>query len=465
MATSNSKFMNPTAVVNVVGLTSDLLSRIPSLAKFAKENSVSQIKPAFPALTCSAQSTYLTGLLPKDHGIVGNGWYFQDLSQIWFWRQSNKLVQGDKLWDFAKRRNPEFSCANMFWWYNMYSSVDYSVTVRPVYRSDGLKLPDSSSEPPELRQSLQGDLGQFPLFQFWGPGASIRSSDWIAKASQLVFQKHKPTLTLIYLPHLDYVLQKEGPKGLGVTKALSEIDLVCKELIAFFKSQKVQLTFISEYGINEVKSAISLNRILRQKGWLRIKEECGEEHLDPGASRAFAVADHQIAHVYVQDLKDLSSVRKVLEAISGIEKILDRKEQIAFGMNHSRSGDFVLIAQSDHWFSYPYWFDDRKAPDFARTVEIHKKPGFDPVELFIDPKIRFPKLKIAKTLLRKKLGFRYLMDVIPLDDSLVKGSHGSSLVPEEFWPVFMTERTDLLSNRGEGLQATEIRDLLLDHIF
>jgi predicted AlkP superfamily pyrophosphatase or phosphodiesterase len=465
MAASNSKHMNPTAVVNVVGLTSSLLLRIPSLAKFAKENSQAQIRPAFPALTCSAQSTYLTGLPPRDHGIVGNGWYFQDLSQIWFWRQSNKLVGGDKLWDFAKRRNPDFSCANLFWWYNMYSSVDYSVTVRPVYRSDGLKLPDISSHPAELRQSLQGDLGQFPLFQFWGPAASIRSSAWIAQASKEVFKKNKPTLSLIYLPHLDYVLQKEGPNGLGVAKALDELDGVCADLIAFFKSQKVQLTFISEYGINEVKSAIAVNRMLRKKGWLALKDECGEEHLDPGASRAFAVVDHQIAHVYVHNPQDLPAVRKDLEALPGIEKILDRSEQAAFGVDHSRSGDLVLIAQMDHWFSYPYWLDDKKAPDFARTVEIHKKPGYDPVELFLDPKIRFPKLKVVKTLLRKKLGFRYLMDVIPLDDSLVRGSHGSSLVPEEYWPVFLTERTDLMSSQTHPLQATEVRDMLLNHIF
>ena len=457
--------MNPTAVVNVVGLTSKLVSKIPSLAKFALEKSALQIQPVFPALTCSAQSTYLTGLTPSEHGIVGNGWYFQDLSQIWFWRQSNKLVQGDKVWDFARRRNPAFTCANLFWWYNMYSSVDYSVTPRPIYRSDGLKLPDIASEPPELRRDLQADFGEFPLFQFWGPGANIRSSDWIAKASCSVFLKHRPTLTLLYLPHLDYVLQKEGPNGPGVVRALNELDRVCGELISFFREQKTQLVFISEYGINEVKSAITVNRYLRTRGWLRVKEECFEEHLDPGASRAFAVVDHQIAHVYVQDERDLAAVRRDLEGLSGVERILDRQAQVEFGVDHARGGDLLLIAQMDHWFSYPYWNDDRKAPDFARTVEIHKKPGYDPVELFMDPRIRFPKLKVGKILLQKKLGFRYLMDVIPLDDSLVRGSHGSSLVPEEFWPMFLTERTDLLANRSGVLRGTEIKDLLLSHLF
>lgn len=465
MATSNSEHLNPTVVINVVGLSSNLLGRIPSLARFAQQNIAKRINPVFPALTCSAQSTYLTGLLPRDHGVVGNGWYFKDLSQIWFWRQSNKLVQGPKLWDSARARNSEFSCANLFWWYNMYSTVDYSVTPRPVYRADGLKLPDISAEPAELRDRLQKDLGQFPLFQFWGPGASIRSSEWIARAAQAVFVQHRPALSLIYLPHLDYILQKEGPNGPGVEKELRELDRVCAELIGFFKSHRVQVVFLSEYGINEVKAAVPINRILREKGWLRVKDECGEDHLDPGASQAFAVADHQIAHVYTQSPEILRSVRKTLEKTPGIERVIDREEQAQFGIDHDRSGDLILISDQDHWFSYRYWLDERKAPDFARTVDIHRKPGYDPAELFLDPSIRLMKLKMLGTLARKKLGFRYLMNVIPLDDSLVKGSHGRSNVPEVYRPLFLTERTDLLSARTPDLEGTQVHDLLMDHLF
>jgi predicted AlkP superfamily pyrophosphatase or phosphodiesterase len=457
--------MNSTVVINVVGLSGNLLPRIPSLAKFAQKNGAQEILPVFPAVTCSAQSTYLTGLLPRDHGIVGNGWYFHDLAQVWLWRQSNHLVGGEKVWEAAKKRNPAFTSANLFWWFNMYSSVDYSVTPRPIYRSDGLKLPDISSEPPALRESLQTELGQFPLFQFWGPGASIRSTDWIAQASRRVFAQHQPTLGLIYLPHLDYVLQREGPNGLGVAQALLELDRVCADLIHFFTERKTQIIFLSEYGINEVKKAVPINRILREAGWLRVKDECGEDHLDAGASPAFAVADHQIAHVYVQDSTRIREVQTLLEEISGIEKVLDKTEQKALGIDHRRSGELVVISEMDYWISYPYWLDDRKAPDFARTVDIHKKPGYDPVELFMNPEIKFPALKIAGTLLRKKFGFRYLMDVIPLDDSLVKGSHGRADVPSEYRPLLMTERPDLLPPGTRPLLGTDVKDILLRHIF
>ncbi len=465
MAKTYSEHMNQTAVINIVGLSSNLLARIPSLAQFAKLNALKKIQPIFPALTCSAQSTYLTGLTPSEHGVVGNGWYFHDLSQIWLWRQSNRLVSGEKLWDAAKKRNPHFKCANLFWWYNMYSSVDYSVTPRPVYRSDGLKLPDISSEPIEIRDDLQESLGPFPLFEFWGPGASIRSTEWIAKASQRVFEKYNPTLTLIYLPHLDYCLQKEGPHGPNVSRELEKLDRVCQELISFFKANQTQIVFLSEYGINEVKGSVPINRILREKGWIKVREECGEDHLDPGVSQAFAVADHQIAHVYISDPSQIPLVRKVLEETSGIEKILDKQEQRRYGICHDRSGELVLISKMDRWFSYAYWLDEQKAPDFARTVEIHKKPGYDPVELFLDPKIKFPKIKIIRTLIRKKLGFRYLMDVIPLDDSLVKGSHGRAEVSEEYWPLFLTERTDVISSKVQSLAATDVKNILLQHLF
>ncbi len=465
MAKAGSMHMKSTAVINIAGLSWSVLNKIPSLLKFSNNYQANKIQPVFPALTCSAQSTYLTGLLPNKHGIVGNGWFFNELSQIFFWRQSNHLVAGEKVWEAARKLNPAFRCANLFWWYNMYSSADYSVTPRPIYRSNGLKFPDISTEPPELREILQRELGQFPLFQFWGPAANITSSRWIARASQMVFEKYKPNLSLIYLPHLDYCLQREGPNGPTVRKELIEIDRVCDELIQFFRSNQTQIIFLSEYGINPVNQAIPINRILRRKGWLRVRIECGEDHLDPGISDAFAVADHQIAHIYIQNPNLVRAVREELEKTQGIEKILDKSEQELMGVSHPRSGDLVLISKMDHWFSYKYWLDDKKAPDYAQTVDIHKKPGYDPVELFLNPKMTFPKLNVLRKIIRKNLGFRYLMNVIPLDDTLVKGSHGRQNIPLEYWPVFLSERVDIRSLKTPTLQGTQIKSIILQHVF
>ncbi len=453
----------PTAVINAVGLSSGLLGeQTPNLCRFAA-GAARSIRPVFPALTCSAQSTYLTGLSPADHGIIGNGWYFRDLSQVWFWRQSNSLVRGEKLWETARARDPSFRCANLVWWFNMNSSVDIAVTPRPVYRADGLKLPDLYTDPPELRETLQSDLGAFPLFQFWGPGAGIASSRWIAQAARAVYESHRPDLNLVYLPHLDYCLQREGPNGPGVARELRAFDQVAGELIDFYRSRDVQVVVLSEYGIGEVGPPVFLNRVLRDGGLLRVRIECGEEHFDPGGSAAFAVADHQIAHVYVRDARFLETVKRTLLAVDGVAEVLGREEQAARGILHERSGELLVTARKSRWFSYAFWHGVDRAPDYARTVDIHRKPGYDPAELFLDPTLRLPRLRMARRLLAKKLGLRYLMDVIPLDPSCVRGSHGLSDVPREEWPVFLTDRPDLLS---EGdIDPLGVRDLLLRHCF
>jgi predicted AlkP superfamily pyrophosphatase or phosphodiesterase len=397
---------------------------MPRLRAWSALKRVVPIEGSLPAVTCAAQANYLTGKLPREHGIVGNGWYFRDECEVKFWRQSNHLVQCPKIWDFARKTDPTFTCANLFWWYNMYSSVDYSVTPRPMYPADGRKIPDIYTTPAELRYDLQRELGKFPLFQFWGPATTIASSAWIAEAAKYVEQKHAPTLNLVYLPHLDYVLQRLGPVGTAIQKDLLEIDEVASNLVSFFEKQGVQVMVLSEYGITPVSRPIHLNRVFRERGLIGIREELGWELLDAGASAAFAVADHQVAHVYVNDKSRMSEVRTILESTSGIELVLDEVGKARFGLDHHRSGDFVAVTSSDSWFTYYYWLDDRRAPDFARTVDIHRKPGYDPVELFIDPNITFPKGKIGWRLLKKMLGFRYYMDVIPLDASLVKGSHG-----------------------------------------
>ncbi len=442
--------MNKTVVIDIVGLSSSLIGEHTPFLKKYSEGRIAPINPMLPAVTTSVQSTYLTGKLPNEHGIVGNGWYDRTDCEVKFWKQSNKLVLADKIWDQAKKQDSNFTVANMFWWYNMYSSADYSVTPRPNYLADGRKMPDCYSSPAGLRDELQRELGQFPLFQFWGPGANIKSSQWIADASIYTDKKYDPTLTLIYLPHLDYCLQKFGQDFSKIAGDLNEIDGVVKKLVDHFSSRNARIILLSEYGITNVSNPVSINRVLRQHDLLQVRVERGLELLDAGASKAFAVADHQVAHIYINDPSVAGEVREIVEGVPGVEMVLDRSEQKRYGIDHERAGDLVLMADSQSWFTYYFWLDDAKAPDYARVVDIHKKPGYDPVEMFMTSKLR-----AGYKLLRKKAGFRYVMDVIPLDPTLVKGSHGRIGTAKEFHPVFI----------GDGviqkqLNATDVYGLI-----
>ena len=491
--------MNRLAVINVVGLTEALIGEhTPRIAEFRKRGALAQIAPAFPAVTCTAQSNYLTGRTPSQHGIVGNGWYHRELAEVQFWKQSNHIVHGEKIWGELRARVPNFTCANCFWWFNMYSSVDYSITPRPMYPADGRKFFDVYSWPYSIRTEFKKDLGEFPFFSFWGPAAGIDSpqgkadaaSRWIAESAKWIENMYSPTLNLIYLPHLDYNLQRHAPFIVGdevtsltskidsqsepphvgsykinpkIHRDLREIDAIVGDLIDFFAKRGGQVVLLSEYGITNVNTPVHLNQIFRQHGWLTVKEELGLELLDAGASKVFAVADHQVAHIYLNDRSLESQVRDVLEKQVAVDlTVLGAPEKVAAGIDHPRAGNLIAIAPEDAWFTYYYWDDDRNAPDFARTVDIHRKPGYDPVELFLDPKIPLVKLKIAWRLLQKKLGLRMLMDVIPLDASLVKGSHGRRPADNKDWPVFITERPELLG--AKEIESTDVYHALLRQI-
>jgi predicted AlkP superfamily pyrophosphatase or phosphodiesterase len=455
--------MHKTVVLDVVGLTPSLIGpSTPALARWAASARLARIKPAFPAVTCTAQSDYLTGRPPSGHGIVGNGWYSREDAEVRFWKQSNALVHAPKIWDVARAADPSFTCANLFWWFNMYSTVDYAVTPRPMYPADGRKLPDVHSHPPALRDALQQALGQFPLFEFWGPRASIRCSQWIAASAKHVEQAHNPTLTLVYLPHLDYNLQRVGVTAPAIQEDLRAIDRVCGDLIDYYEARGARVIVLSEYGLCDVSRPVHPNRLLRERGLITIRQEQGLELLDAGASAAFAVADHQAAHVYVNDRARLSEVRRLLEGLPGVDQVLDADAQAALGLRHERAGDLVLVAAPDAWFTYYYWVDDARAPDFARTVDIHRKPGYDPVELILDPAIRLPAISIGLKLLKRKLGFRGLLDVIPLDATLVRGSHGRSDDWSDNGPLCLSRHADHFES--DQMRSVDVFGLMLRHL-
>jgi predicted AlkP superfamily pyrophosphatase or phosphodiesterase len=460
--------VHPTLVILVAGLSPHLVgAHTPNLTRLAARGGQRPLLTIMPAVTCSVQATLTTGLMPSGHGIVANGWYFRDLREVMFWRQSNNLVAGEKIWETGRKLNPDFTCAKMFWWYNMYSSADWSATPRPMYPADGRKIPDHYAYPPELHDELDAKFGQFPLYRFWGPFAGIASSDWIARATLHVMETRQPTLTLTYLPHLDYNLQRHGPDldHPRLQADLHEIDALCGMLVDTAEQQGRRVVIVSEYGITSAHDAIHINRALRETGLLKVRpEEHGREAFDAGASSAFAMADHQIAHVYVQEPGRLAEVAQLVAGLDGVESVWDEEGKRAHGLDHPRSGELVAIAKAGRWFSYYYWLDDAKAPDFARTVDIHRKPGYDPVELFIDPVISAPKLAVGWKIIKRKLGFRQLLDVISLKETrLVKGTHGRIPDDPAMGPLVITSEPALVP---EGpVAATDFKRLVLDHVF
>jgi predicted AlkP superfamily pyrophosphatase or phosphodiesterase len=455
-----------TAVIDVVGLSLSCLGpRTPRLNDFIARGAKAIVTPAFPAVTCTAQSNYVTGADPARHGIVANGWYNRELAEVQFWKQSNHLVHGPKIWDDLRAQDPSFTCAKLFWWYNMYSTADYSITPRPMYPADGRKVFDIYTFPFQIRFEIKKELGEFPFPAFWGPaaGASGRFapdavSRWIAESAKWIERKYRPTLSLVYLPHLDYNLQRLGPEHPEVQNDYARIDSIVGDLIDFFESNGIQPIVLSEYGITAVSQPVHLNRVFREKGWLAIKNDLGLDYLDAGASQAFAVADHQVAHVYINNPAILSLVRSTLESVPGVDCVLDDREKKQLGIDHSRAGDLIAVADARSWFTYYYWHDNAKAPDFARTVDIHRKPGYDPAELFVDPAIGLPQVKIGAKLLKKKLGFRMLMDVIPLDATLVKGSHGRIPPSTMDYPLFITADKNLLTS--PAINSTDVAGLI-----
>ncbi|GIW70538.1 MAG: alkaline phosphatase family protein [Planctomycetota bacterium] len=451
----------PVLLLCVVGLTPRLLAHAPRLRALADAGALASLEPPLPAVTSTSQATMLTGAPPAVHGIVANGWYFRELAEVWFWRQSNRLLQGEQLWQAARRVRPRARLAKLFWWFNMYAPVDLAVTVRPHYPADGRKIPGIYTEPPELERELEERLGPFPLFRFWGPAADLASSRWIAEAALAVWHGHRPDLMAVYLPHLDYDAQRYGPDDERVLRAVGEVDRLAGALVEVARAAGGAVLVVSEYGLEPVRRALHPNRALREAGLLRVRaSRWTGELLDAGASRAFAVCDHQIAHVYVRDPQDLGRVREVLGRLEGVAEVWGAEQLREAGLGHPRAGELVLLAAPDAWFAYPYWLDEACAPDFARTVDIHRKPGFDPLELWLEPGVR-TRLRLAWRLVQKALGMRYLMDVIARDERLVGGSHG--LVPSEpeRGPLVIGWPADLLPAGRERLPMGEVKALVL----
>jgi predicted AlkP superfamily pyrophosphatase or phosphodiesterase len=454
--------MPPVVLLNAVGLTPRLLKYAPGLSALARSGWVADMPEVLPAVTCTAQATLLTGELPSQHGVVANGWLFHETNEVRFWQQCNRLIRAEPLYETAKRRaldrEREFTCAKLFWWFNQGAAVDVSLTPKPWYGVDGNKAFDVAGTPVGYVEGLKRKFPAFPFPAFWGPMAGLKSTRWIADVSAKVIRERRPDLTLVYLPHLDYEPQRRGPAGCAMAKHVKELDDCCDILLASAKQVGAEVWVVSEYGHCDVDTPVYLNRELWKHALLAVRRGPFGDQLDLYGSRVFAVCDHQLAHVYVRHQTDVPKVMDVLAAVPGVSELVAGKERAKYHLDHERSGEVIALADPRAWFAYNFWPDDKFAPDYARSVAIHHKPGFDPCELFFDPKLAFPKLRSARRLVQKKLGFRTVFDVIPLDARVVRGSHGLTAADPQDRPILIGHGY----NPGPTVPMTAVKEMILE---
>ena len=407
---------------------------IPNIANIANEGVSLKMKPVFPAVTCTVQASLLSGQYPNQHGIISNGLYDRYNYKVSFWEQSSSLVQADRIWDIVKRQNSSsIKTAVLFGQNTMYCKSDIVITPRPLHMEDGMIM-WCYSKPPGYYEALKQKYGEFNLATYWGPLASYKSSNWIVQAACDTLENERPNLIFTYIPHIDYSAQRFGKNSTEVKEDLKRADnlvgLVIQKTIELGIKDDTQFIVFSEYGFNDVRSHIALNRKLRDAGLLMVRTINDKEYIDFEFSKAFAMVDHQIAHVYINN-GSTEYIKRILENIEGIERVLSAEDKKRFNINNKRSGDLIALANRDSWFSYYWWYEDQKAPSFARMVDIHRKPGYDPAELFTDPKTKS----------------------IPLNPNKIKASHGrpSNNITEEGLALYISNQKSVISTNSEGI--------------
>jgi predicted AlkP superfamily pyrophosphatase or phosphodiesterase len=388
----------------------------------------------FPALTCPVQATMRTALPASGHGIVGNGFFCAELWKPLFWEQSSRLVQGPRIWDDLRRRGG--TVGQLFIQQSLGRDSDIVCSPAPIHKHHGGMILDSIILPDELHARLNKELGVFPLQSYWGPLASIRSSRWIAAATGSVMEHERPDLLYSYIPHLDYALQRHGPDSRIAQEACRQVDSILARLAAQAQDQGYNVIIFGDYPIAAATDVVFPNRTLRRHGWLRTRQVKRMLYPYLPGSQAFCVVDHQIAHVHVWDKSTVQAVRESLQALDGVDQILDRPAQAKAGIEHSRSGDLVLVAKRGYWFDYRWWDSPREAPDYATHVDIHNKPGYDPCELFFG----WPPMSVSQ------------------NPSRVRGTHGRLDADE---PVVCASNIELPDNPRTLLElARSIKALL-----
>lgn len=328
----------------------------------------------FPAVTCSAQALFRTATSAREHGLVSNGLFFPNLRKVMFWEQSADLVAGERIWAGLRARGR--TVGMMFWQQSLGERVDFLLSPRPIHKHEGGMIQDCYSRPHDLYERVCEKIGRgFNLMHYWGPMASRRSSEWIVAATSAVMAspEYAPDLLFTYLPHLDYDLQRRGPASRSAERALDRLYGMLRRLIGVAEANGYDFLIWGDYAIGAVdRPPVFPNRALREAGLFKTRTIRGMAYPDFFDSAAFAVVDHEFAHVYCRDEDAARAARDVLQGMGELKP----------GGNHPRAGRWLLLAEKGSWCAYPWWTDAREAPDFATHVDIHNKPGYDPCELF-----------------------------------------------------------------------------------
>jgi predicted AlkP superfamily pyrophosphatase or phosphodiesterase len=450
-------------VLNVATLHPEAVRTLtPYLRELGESGSLRPLRPAFPALSCPSHATMLTGALPREHGIVANGWYERDYAQVRMWQRSNHLVGGEPIWEAARRRAPGLRCANLFWRQCADSTCDTVVTERPAYWASGRKTFDIHTEPAALRDDLRARFGNLPFPQFWGPMAGVESTRWILKAAEHVLRTEKPELLLVYAPYLDYDAERYGPESPAWQKAAALMDVEVRSLLDAARNEGRDIAIVSDYGWAAVDRPIMINQAFRRAGLLEVERLANGERLEAGRSRAFAVVDSQMAHIYVARDDDLESVRSLVAGLEGVTRVLDRTEQAALGIDHARSGDLIALADAPYWFAYPYWLEDEHAPDFAHCIAIFDKIGWDPTEILLRPGLFGGRLRLGVRALQKMLRLAVPFDIISGDPAQVRVARRTLAGDDDQGPVLITS----WPLAGEGaVPMTALKSILLEQMF
>lgn len=423
---------------------------IPNISALAEKGESAKMEPVFPAVTCTVQASILSGKYPNEHGIISNGLYDRSNHSVSFWEQASSLVQRERVWDVLKKRSAKtqsnIKTAVLFWQNTMYANSDVIVTPRPLHMGDGSMIQWCYSKPTGWYEDTAKSIGEFNLATYWGPIASYKSSEWIGKAAEYTMEKLRSNLMFVYIPHVDYSAQRFGKNSNQARDDLKKADSIVGSMVEKASNLGIgsdtEFLILSEYSFDDVSGAIPINLKLREAGLLDTRTIGEKEYIDFEYSKAFAMVDHQVAHIYIKD-GFIDKTNRVLRDISGVERVLTKDEQKKMKIDNERSGELIAVSAKDRWFSYYWWHEPQKAPPFAGTVDIHRKPGYDPVELFFD---------------REK-------NCIPLDTNLIKGSHGrpANLETGEGLATYVSNRKSGLTKNSSIIKCVDIASHLVNN--
>jgi len=434
----------PVILLSVPALREKDVAATAKLQELMAGGGIAELTPGFPCVTCPVQANMTTGKGPAEHGVVANGFYWREKRQVEMWTAPNDCIERPQIWDLLVHHGRGLSSAVWFPLHGKGCEADYVCTPAPIHNPDGSESLWCYTRPTDLYGELRDALGHFPLMHYWGPMADARSSEWIVDSALLAARRWQPDFFYVYLQHLDYAAQRSGPDGPAARQAVAEFDGLVGRLAEgmqdAYDDQPLWMV-AGEYAITPVEHVSYPNRVLREAGLLTVREEDDGEHLDFEKSRAFALVDHQFSHVFLSDGDErlAERVAELFRNQPGIAEALVGPQRGRYGLEHPRSGEVILISTPESWQAYYWWLSDHRAPKFARTVDIHRKPGYDPVELCFDPTTKS----------------------IPLDATLIKGSHGAPAVDPVQRSVLLASDPTLFP--GPGVADSDVFDIVLRH--